>query len=185
MSVYAILFVILCFILFVSLYNIVLLIFEYGSLSYLLVLLFECKGNGFGLLVTVRILIIYPYKLVGILPSIHVYIGLSLLCVAGEWYFVKELISYICQEPRILWIIFVQFCSVTSKIFCPWLCFVFVWFFCSWYHLLYCLPFTLVLTAMDGLVILLLFSFGIPPMHSYNVLQLLLLWLIPWLPWLF
>ena len=69
MSVYANLFlcfIILCFSAYVSLYSVVLLIFEYGSLlSTLLVLLFESvddsNGNCFGLSVFVRILILNTY----------------------------------------------------------------------------------------------------------------------------
>ena len=93
MSVYAnlfICFIIFCFSTCVNLYSDVLLILEYRVT--LLVLLFElvscnnnCTGNDFGLSVRVKISTHYC-KLVGLLPSMYVYMymGLSLLYVIGE-----------------------------------------------------------------------------------------------------
>ena len=89
MSVYTSLFISLCLITCVSLYSLVLLILV--NRVALLVLLFtffsECNGNGSGLLVRVKIST-HPCKVGGLLPYMYVYMGLSLLCVAGEWYFV-------------------------------------------------------------------------------------------------
>ena len=56
-------------------------------LSGLVVLLFE-RGHTIGLSVLISNSI-YPCKLVGLLPFMYEYIGLSFLCVAGEWYLVK------------------------------------------------------------------------------------------------
>ena len=69
-----------------------LLILEYNGLDLvaLLVLLFESVIESnvfFGLLARVKIST-HPCKLVGLCPSMYVYMGLSLLCVSGEWYFV-------------------------------------------------------------------------------------------------
>ena len=92
MSVYFnlfICFIFLCFSAGVNLYNDVLLMFEYGWVT-LLVLLFESVSDSnsrFGLSLRVKIST-HPYKLVGLFLSMYVYMGLSPLCVAGEWYFV-------------------------------------------------------------------------------------------------
>ena len=91
MTVYINLFISLCFNACVSLYSLVLLIIlnEFDRVAWL-VLLFESvsDSNGcFGLSVRVKIST-HPCKVVGLFPSMYVYMGLSLLCVAGEWYFV-------------------------------------------------------------------------------------------------
>ena len=88
MSIYTSLCISLYFSACVSLYSLVLLILL-NRVAWL-VLLFEyslCNGNGFGLSVRVKIST-HPCKVVGLFPSMYVYMGLSLLCVAGEWYFV-------------------------------------------------------------------------------------------------
>ena len=88
MSVYTCLFISLCFIACVSLYSLVSLILL-NRVAWL-VLLFELSvsnGNGFGLSVCVRIST-HPCKVVRLLLSMYVYMGLILLCVAGEWYLV-------------------------------------------------------------------------------------------------
>ena len=56
-------------------------------LSGVIVLLFEC-GRALGLSAFVSNSI-HPCNVVGLLPSIYVYIGLNFLCVVGEWYLVK------------------------------------------------------------------------------------------------
>ena len=84
MTIYINLFISLC----VSLYSLVLLML-FSRVAWL-VLLFESvsDSNGrFGLSVRVKIST-HPCKVVGLFPSMYVYMGLSLLCVAGEWYFV-------------------------------------------------------------------------------------------------
>ena len=51
--------------------------------------IFECVARA-RLSVSVLVSIsTHPCKLVGLLPSMYVYIGLSFLLCAGEWYFVK------------------------------------------------------------------------------------------------
>ena len=83
------LFIRCCFNACVSLYSRVLLILL-NRVTWL-VLLFGffslSNSNGFGLSVHVKIST-HPCKVVGLFPSMYVYMGLSLLCVAGEWYFV-------------------------------------------------------------------------------------------------
>ena len=90
MSVYTSLSISLCFNACVSLYSLVSLILLNRVVAWL-VLLFEffslSKGNGLGLSVRVKILT-HPCKVVGLFSSTYVYMGLSLLCVAGEWYLV-------------------------------------------------------------------------------------------------
>ena len=63
-----------------------LLLFELDLLPSLFVLLFEygCVLSMLLVMISIR-----PCKLVGLLPFMYVYIGLSFLCVAGEWYLVK------------------------------------------------------------------------------------------------
>ena len=90
MSVYNSPFISLCFNACVSLYSLVSLILLNGVVRVAwLVLLFESvsasNGRFAGLSVRVKIST-HPCKLVGLLPSMYVYMGLSLLCVAGEWY---------------------------------------------------------------------------------------------------
>ena len=89
MSVYTSLFIGFCFSACVSLCSLVSLILV--NRVTLLVLLFEfvseSNGNGFGVSVRVKIST-HPCKVVGLLPSMYVYMGLSFLCVPGEWYFV-------------------------------------------------------------------------------------------------
>ena len=64
-----------------------LLLFELDLLSSLFVLLFE---YGCALSLPLDRILIDPCKLVGLLPFMYnVYIGLSFLCVTGEWYLVK------------------------------------------------------------------------------------------------
>ena len=92
MSVYTSMFISLCLNACVSLYSLVSLILL-NRVTWL-VLLFEtvscngiCTDTGLGLSVYVKILT-HPCKVVGLIPSMYVYMGLGLLCVADEWYFV-------------------------------------------------------------------------------------------------
>ena len=82
------LFISLCFNAYVSLYSLVTLMLL-NRVAWP-VLLFEfslCNGNGSGLSVRVK-MSTHPCKVVGLFPSMYVYIGLTLLCVDGEWYLV-------------------------------------------------------------------------------------------------
>ena len=60
-------------------------------------LLFESVSDSnscFDLLVLIKIST-HSFKLVWVLPSMYVYMGLSLLCVADEWYFGSSWRSYL------------------------------------------------------------------------------------------
>ena len=70
----------------VGLLVVLLLIIGLVLLLDLVVLLFE-YGCALGMSLVSNS--IHPCKLVGLLPFMYVYIGLSFLCVTGEWYFVK------------------------------------------------------------------------------------------------
>ena len=129
-------FIILCFSACVSLYSVVLLIFEYRiALLDLLFENFSCNSNDNGLGLSVRIKIsTYPCKLVGLLPSMDVYMihmDLSLLCVKGGGILYSSRRYCLFLVPRIFWILLVWLYFVISRIFCPWLYFVFVWLFYS------------------------------------------------------
>ena len=88
MSVYTSLFIRRCFNACVSLYSLVSLILDRVAWLVLLFGFFSLSNcNGFGLSVRVKIST-HPCKVVGLFPSIYVYMGLSLLYVADEWYFV-------------------------------------------------------------------------------------------------
>ena len=89
MSVYTSLFIRCCFNACVSLYSLVSLILLNRVPWLVLLFGFFSLSNGKGIALSVRVKISTdPCKVVRLFPSMYVYMGLSLLCVAGEWYFV-------------------------------------------------------------------------------------------------